>query len=350
MILLTGATGFLGAHVCASLLEKGYNVRACRRKSSSLQEFENILSWRLGANWQEKAKSIEWVEADILDYDSLMDAMPSTEAVFHVAAIVTFWEKRRDELFQVNVEGTANVVNACLASGIPWLIHTSSIAAIGRDAKQTAISEDNEWVDSPNNSQYAISKHLAEMEVWRGREEGLKAGMVNPGVILGEGDWSKGSCRLLKKIMDGLPYYTDAQNGYVDVLDVADGLIAVYEKQLDGQRFILVGESIEAKDLIQQGAQIFETKGATFHVKPWMLAIAWRLNALSSMFTGKEPLLTKETANTGSHRYQYNAEKSRNILGINYRSIRGVFERIKAQPSRQSTDLCRQPFRSWKKS
>lgn len=334
MILLTGATGFLGAHVCASLLEKGYEVRACKRKSSSLQEFENILAWRLGANWQEKATSLEWAEADILDYDSLMDAMPGIEVVFHVAAIVTFWEKRRDELFQVNLEGTANVVNACLAAGIPWLIHTSSIAAIGRDAKQPAISEDNEWVDSPYNSQYAISKHLAEMEVWRGREEGLKAGMVNPGVILGEGDWSKGSCRLLKKIMDGLPYYTDAQNGYVDVLDVADGLIAIYEKKLDGQRFILVGENLEAKTLINTGAEVFGNKPASFLVKPWMLGIAWRLNWLSSLFTGKEPLLTKETANTGSHRYTYATEKSKEVLGIHYRSIREIFERIKSDHGR----------------
>jgi len=329
MILLTGATGFLGAHVCASLLEKGYKIRACRRTSSSLNEFESILSWRLGSDWQQKFQGIEWAEADILDYESLLEAMQGIEAVFHVAAIVTFWKKRREELFRVNVDGTANVVNACLESGIPWLIHTSSVAAIGRDAKKPAVSEDNEWTDGPNNSQYAISKHLAEMEVWRGREEGLKASMVNPGVILGEGDWTKGSCRLMKKIMDGMPYYTDAQNGYVDVLDVADGLLALYEKQIDGERFILVGENLEAKTFISTGAEVFGNDAPTTKVSPWMLGIAWRLNSISSLFTKKEPLITKETANTGSHRYSYSTEKSKEILGIQYHTIRETFERLK---------------------
>jgi len=330
MILLTGATGFLGAHVCASLLEKGYQVRACRRKSSSLNEFEQILSWRLGADWKEKFTQLEWAEADILDYDSLLDAMEGIEAVFHVAAIVTFWKKRREELFQVNVEGTANVVNACLATNIPWLIHTSSVAAIGRDAKKPFVSEDNEWTDSPNNSQYAISKHLAEMEVWRGREEGLKAAMVNPGVILGEGDWTKGSCRLLKKIMDGMPYYTNSQNGYVDVIDVAKALIALYEKEIDGERFILVGENMQAKDLISLGAKVFENKEPTIRINSWILQIAWRLFFIGSLINKKEPLITKETANTGTHRYIYSTKKSHERLGINFQSVANVFRRIQS--------------------
>lgn len=333
MILLTGATGFLGAHVCASLLEKGYKVRACKRKSSSLKEFEQILEWRLGVNWKQKSTQLEWVEADILDYDSLLDAMPGADAVFHVAAIVTFWEKRRDELYQVNVEGTANVVNACLVSKIPWLLHTSSIAAIGRDSKLPAISEDNEWTDSPNNSQYAISKHLAEMEVWRGREEGLKASMVNPGVILGEGDWTKGSCRFLKKIIDGLPYYTNAQNGYVDVIDVAEALIALYEKKIDGERFILVSENMQAKDLISLGANIFDKKEPHIRINSWVLQIAWRINFIVSSLTNKEPLLTKETANTGTHRYTYSTKKAKEGLGINFQPIANIFRRIKGTSS-----------------
>ncbi len=329
MILLTGATGFLGAHVCASLLEKGYKVRACKRKSSSLNEFEQILNWRLGADWKQKLAQLEWVEADILDYDSLLDAMPGVEAVFHVAAIVTFWEKRRTELFEVNVEGTANVVNACLVSNIPWLIHTSSIAAIGRDAKKPFVSEDNEWTDSPNNSQYAISKHLAEMEVWRGREEGLKASMVNPGVILGEGDWTKGSCRLVKKIMDGMPYYTDSQNGYIDVIDVAEALIALYEKEIDGERFILVGENMQAKDLISLGSKVFGNKEPHIRINHWILQIAWRINLIGSLISKKEPLITKETANTGIHRYTYSTKKTHDILGIKFQSVANIFNRIK---------------------
>lgn len=329
MILITGATGFLGAHACASLLKKGYAIRACRRKSSSLDEFEYIFSCRFGADWQDYAKRVQWVEADILYYDSLIDAMEHVEAVFHVAAIVSFWKARRDELFRINVEGTANVVNAALAAGVPWFIHTSSVAAIGRDEKNPNISEENEWVDSPNNSQYAISKCLAEREVWRGREEGLKASMINPGVILGEGDWTKGSCRLVKKIMDGMPFYTDGINGYVDVIDVADAMILLYEKRLDGERVILVAENLLAKELINSGAEIFENPKAKLRIYPWMMQLAWRFMSILAFFTKKEPLITKETANTGIHRYNYSTKKSKELLGIEYQLVRNVFLRIK---------------------
>lgn len=330
MILLTGATGFLGSHVCATLLEKGYPVRTCKRKSSSLQEFDQILAWRLGADWKTKFQEPEWVDADVLDYDTLLEATQGVEAVFHVAAIVSFWSKRRDELYEINVQGTANVVNACLESEVPWLIHTSSIAAIGRDEKKPDVSEDNDWVNTPNNSQYAISKHLAELEVWRGREEGLKASMVNPGVILGEGDWTKGSCRLLKKIADGLAYYPESRNGYVDVLDVAEALVALYHKKIDGERFILVGENLSAKELIDMGAETFGHKKASIKISPWILRFGAGISTLVSLLSGKEPLITKETANTASHSYNYSTKKSQNTLGIDYHPIQSIFSRIKS--------------------
>ncbi|MDX5320890.1 MAG: NAD-dependent epimerase/dehydratase family protein [Bacteroidota bacterium] len=330
MILVTGATGFLGAHTCATLLQRGQKVRACRRASSDLQEFENILRWRLGEEWKTSYPSLEWAQADVLDYDDFFDACKGVEAVFHIAAIVSFWSKRRDELYAINVEGTANVVNACLANNIPWLIHTSSIAAIGRDKKTPSIREENEWVNSPYNSQYAISKHLAELEVWRGREEGLKASMVNPGVILGEGDWSKGSCRLMHKIMQGMSIYTDAQNGYVDVMDVAEAMVRLYEKQIDNERVILVGENISAYELIKTGAEVFGKSAPGFKVKPWMLQIAWRLSAVVSWFTNQEPLITKETARTGTHRYTYSNEKAKTLLGMRFTPIKRSFERVRS--------------------
>jgi dihydroflavonol-4-reductase len=329
MILLTGATGFLGAHVCASLVKKGYAVRALKRKNSRLNEFENIMNWRLGRGWQENFAPVEWVEGDILDYESLVLALVDIEAVFHVAAVVSFWKPRRDELYRINVEGTATVVNAALAAGVPWIIHTSSVAAIGRDDKNPEITEANEWTKSHLNSHYANSKHLAEMEGWRGREEGLKAAMVNPTVIFGEGDWENGSCRFMKKIMDGMPYYTGGANGYVDVIDVAESMVLVYEKQLDGQRIILVGENLSAKELISIGGSVFGHAAPRFEIKPWMIQIAYRLLGLASIISKKEPLITKETATTALHCYQYNAQKAQDLLGVNFTPIRNTFLRVK---------------------
>lgn len=329
MILLTGATGFLGAHTCASLLQKGYDVRACRRESSNLNEFEMIFRYRFGEEWKKFADQVEWAEAEIHDYDKMLDAMTGVEAVFHLAAVVSFWPKRREELFHTNVEGTANMVNVALAAQVPWFIHASSIAAIGRDEKHPVITEENEWIDSDLNSQYAISKHLAEMEVWRGREEGLKAAMLNPGVILGEGDWSKGSCRLLKKVMNGMPYYTDGQNGYVDVMDVAEAMILLYDKKIDGERVLLVGENLSPKAFITTASASFGNKPPVIRVKPWMGEIAWRVIAFVSMITGKEPLLTKETAKTGTHHFTYSSNKAMDVLGLQFTPLKETLRRVK---------------------
>ncbi len=327
MILLSGANGFLGAHLAFSLLEKGHTVRAMKRAGSSTDEFEFIRSCRNIA--PELLDKLHWVEADILDYDTLTDAMQGIDTVFHCAATVSFWPKKRDQMYRTNVEGTANMVNAALASGVNRFIHTSSIAAVGRDEKNREITEESTWVESPLNSHYAISKRLAEMEVWRGREEGLKVSMVNPGVILGEGDWSKGSCRLLKKIASGMPYYTSAVNGYVDVLDVAEAMIRLYEKEIDGERFILVGENCPAKELITDGAALFGHKPPGIHVKPWMLHTAALISGLASRITGKEPLVTKETARTASHVYYYDSGKARRVLGMELANHNQILKRVK---------------------
>lgn len=329
MIFITGATGFLGAHVCATLLQRGYSIRAIRRKKSAMKEFNQIIQWRLGDLAEFKLKNMKWVEADIMDYDAIRSAMQGAEAVFHIAAVVSFWKKRRDELYRINVEGTAQVVNAALDAGVEWFIHASSVAAIGRNEKNPEINENNEWVDSPLNSHYAISKHLAEMEVWRGREEGLKASMINPTVILGEGDTSKGSCRFMKKLLQGMPFYTSGQNGYVDVLDVAEAMVLVWEKKLDGERFVVVGENLSAHDLIALGAEIGGASKPGFEVKPWMLQLAYRFAYLLSLINGKEPLITQETATTAVHRYQYSAQKAKDLLGLNFTPIRRTFERAK---------------------
>lgn len=328
MILVTGATGFLGSHLCASLLEKGYDIRACRRETSSMTEFETILKIRLGDKWPALQNKVEWAYAEVNDYESLRDAMEGVKAVFHVAAIVSFWSRRKNEMFRVNVEGTANVVNAALETGVPYLIHSSSIAALGRDGKTENIDETSEWIESRLNSAYAISKHLAEMEVWRGREEGLKASMVNPGVILGEGNWDKGSCRLLYTVLEGKPFYTSSTNGYVDVLDVAEAMIQIYEREIDGERFVLVGESLPSRNVFTLGASLHNRPEPRWEVKPWMLEIAWRLLAVPAWFSGKEPMITRDTAKTATHHYTYSSEKAQKELGIQFSGVEAILKRV----------------------
>lgn len=327
MEVVTGANGFLGAHLCASLLLAGKTVRACRRQGASLAQFNQILEWRLGSDMA-LVQNLTWQNADVLDYEALLEAFEGADHVYHCAAVVSFWPKRRDELFEVNVEGTAHVVNACLELKIPKLLHVSSIAAIGRSGKGEKITEETPWADSKNNSQYSITKYLAEMEVWRGQEEGLNVAIVNPGIILGEGDWNRGSCRFFKMIMDGSSYYTRGMNGYIDVLDVADVLIKLSESPIQGERFILVSENLTVKDFLAMVALKMKKPAPKKEAKPWMLQLAWRLLALKARIDKKEPLITQETARTSLNTYTYSNQKVEETLQLKLRSIASCVDRV----------------------
>src|SRR3954471_13814485 len=174
MILVTGGTGFLGAYIIKNLVEKGHAVRAIRRSSK--------IPFFIPSEIMDK---VEWMEGDVLDSVSLNDAMQGINAAIHAAAIVSFSKHDRKEMYQVNVEGTANVVNAALDQDVRRLVHISSVAALGRTSKAEMVSEEKKWETGKNNTHYAISKHEAEMHAWRGFAEGLSGAVLNPGTILG---------------------------------------------------------------------------------------------------------------------------------------------------------------------
>lgn len=209
MIFVTGANGLVGSFIVRQLLDKGESVRALKRETSDLsliQAFE---------------KQIEWIEGDLLDYDILNEALKDVDYVIHTAAIVSFDPNDFQDLYITNVEGTANLVNACLANSIKKICHLSSIAAIGKNNKEAKISELTKWENSEQNSHYAKSKYLAELEVWRGIEEGLNAVIVNPTIILGPGDWEKSSAKLFKQVWKHSSFYPNGFFHYVDVRDVS---------------------------------------------------------------------------------------------------------------------------------
>lgn len=324
-LLLTGATGFLGAHIGIELLRQGNHVKALCRKDSSKDEFLSIMKMR-GENF-ELLNNWTWVECDILDTITLMQAMQGIEQVYHSAAVVSFWKNRRQEMFLTNVQGTANVVNCALAAGVKKLCYASSIAAIGREKNGDTIDENTKWANSPYNTQYAISKYLAEMEVWRGIEEGLPAVMVNPGIILGEGKWDKGSCRLFNTAAKGLKFYTKGYNGYVDVQDVAKAMIQLMESPIVAKRFVMVGENLEFKDLFSRMAKQFGKPAPTIPVGPFLAQMARLLYGIKSMIDGKEPLVTKETARNSRHSFTYNGSKITQAIPFIYTPIQETIER-----------------------
>jgi dihydroflavonol-4-reductase len=308
MILVTGGTGFLGSYIIKQLVEKGYSVRAIRRSSK--------LPFWIDKNIFDK---VEWVEGDVLDVVALQDAMEGVDTVIHSAAVVSFAAKDRANMYQVNVEGTANVVNMALEKNVRRLVHISSVAALGRTANGDHVTEEKKWEESKINTHYAISKFKAELHVWRGMSEGLEAVILNPSTILGYGDWHSSSCAIFKQIHDGFSWYTPGINGFVDVEDVAHATIAIMESNISEQRFIVNGDTWPFKKLQDTIADNFNKKRPSKQTTPFLLGLAWRIEKLKSFFTGKKPLLTKESARVAqSQTYFENAKILQALPGFRF--------------------------------
>lgn len=285
MILVTGGTGFLGAYIIKNLIERGHTIRAIRR-STKLPFFIDaaILS------------KVEWVEGDVLDVVALSEAMQGIDAVIHSAAVVSFAKHNRKEMYNVNIEGTANVVNAALEAGVKRILHVSSIAALGRTTKRSTVTEEKEWEENKANTHYAITKRHAEMQVWRGFAEGLEGAIINPSTILGFGNWNESSCAVFKNSYKGFPWYTKGINGFVGVEDVAEAAVQLLLSGINEKRFIVTAENRSFQSIFNTIADGFGKKRPDRYAGPGMSEIAWRLESLKSFLTGSKPLLSKETA------------------------------------------------------
>lgn len=297
-ILVTGGTGFLGSYIIRDLVNKGYAVRAIRRSN-------NIPGWTDPA----VMNRVEWVEGDVLDVVSLEDAMEGIDVVIHSAAIVSFLKKDRRDMYQVNVEGTANVVNIALEKNVGRLVHISSVAALGRTANGGRVDEEKKWEESRVNTHYAISKFKAELHVWRGLSEGLDAVILNPSTILGYGDWHSSSCAIFKQVYNGFAWYTPGINGFVDAEDVARATLLLMESDISGERFIVNGDTWPFKKLQDTIALCFGKKGPVRKTTPFLLGLAWRMERAKSFFTGKKPLLTRESARVAQSQTWFSNEK-----------------------------------------
>jgi nucleoside-diphosphate-sugar epimerase len=313
LILLTGATGFLGAHLALQLLDAGHQVRALYR-SQAKRDHHPLFTKAI-------IDQIDWVEGDLFDQSILLKAMEGVDRVYHCAAMVSFGRGQQAALMRTNVAGTAEVVNNCLVAGVPRLVYVSSIAALGRDPLQPKVSESTPWKDGPHNSPYALSKFRAENEVWRGMEEGLEVVIVNPSVILGPGDWLEGSNRLFRTVYQGLKVYSPGQTGFVDVRDVADAMIQLDKGGHIGKRFLLNGANLAYKTLFDTIAKAFGVKPPQWCPPRWMSEVGWRFFAITSFFTRKEPFITRETVKSAYNSFEYDGSKISREIGFSYRPI-----------------------------
>ncbi len=308
MNFITGGTGLVGSHLLYDLLREKKNVRALNRKSSDLDFVKHVFSYYTD-NYNELFKKIEWVEGDILDVFSLEDAMQDINHVYHCAATISFDPKDREKVLKINIEGTANLVNAAMQKDVKKLCHVSSIAALGRASDEEYVDENTQWETSKNNSVYAIGKYGSEREVWRATEEGLDTVIVNPSIIIGPGKWGDGSSAFFKSVSDGLKFYSTGINGFVDVRDVSKAMIMLMESDVINQRYILNAENISYEKLLNTIAQHLNVKPPSIKATKFLSEMAWRLEKVRSFITRSTSIITRETARTALSKYLYSNVK-----------------------------------------
>ena len=313
LILVTGGTGLVGTHLLYDLVISGKKVRALKRDSSITSNVKKVFSY-YSSNADELLKQIEWVEADLLDVYSLLDLMEGVTEVYHCAAMVSFEQKHMEEMLRINIEGTANMVNAALEKGIKKFCHISSIATVGRAEHGAFSTEETFWKSSPENSNYAISKYGAEREVWRASEEGLNVVIVNPSLIIGAGNWQQSSSNMFSKAYKGIKFYTEGENGFIDVRDVASISVKLMESEIKNQRFLLNSENTSYKTFFDLIHSEFGKPLPSIKAGKFLSGFAWRAEKIRSAFSNTTPLITKETARSANNISRFSNKKIKNVF------------------------------------
>ncbi|GAA3758594.1 NAD-dependent epimerase/dehydratase family protein [Flavobacterium ginsengiterrae] len=317
MILVTGGTGLVGAHLLLHLIENGENVRAIYRSLNTLEKTKSVFALY---NKADLFKKIEWLEADILDVPSLEIAFNDIEYVYHCAALISFDPKDEEALRKINIEGTANMVNFSIAREIKKFCFVSSIAALGDLAShETYITEETDWNPEKPHSDYAISKYGAEMEVWRAHQEGLNVIIVNPGVILGPIPKSKnkqqGSAELYTKVANGLSFYTLGSTGFITVDDVVETAYQLMKSDIKNERFTLIADNIVFKDILNTIADTLQVKRPRRHATPFLMHFLWIADSIFAALFFQKRRLTKATAKASYSKNLYSNEKIKTALG-----------------------------------
>ncbi len=332
MIFVTGGTGLVGSHLLFSLAHSGKEIYALKRKNSSLENLHRIFK-HYSNNAEGLLKKIHWVDGDIVNLEELGIYMNDVSEVYHCAALVSFDHSLRQEMMEINVRGTASVIDLCLQKGVNKLCFVSSISAIGPVGENGLANEESYWKNTKNASWYSWSKFNSELEVWKGMAEGLNVCIVNPSVILGLGSWSRGSGSLFSMIDRGQRFYTHGITGYVDVRDVVKAMIQLMNKEIFGERFILNSENLSYEEIFRMIASGLGKNPPDIKAGKYLTSMTWRVQKLWSAFTRHSPLLTKELARASQNRKAYSNEKLVKTLGLKFipvaKSIQEICEAYK---------------------
>jgi len=308
MVFVTGGSGLMGGHLLIHLLKQDEQIRALKRKNSNFNEFKLICAY-YQIDFKQVMSRIEWIDGDLLEESSLDNALQGITIVYHCAAVVSFGNSSPEILKRINIEGTKNLIKSAIKHHVSCFAFVSSIGALGQSESGETITEDTPWNSDNTSSVYSNSKYAAEQEVWKLSTEGIPVVIVNPGIILGAGDFSKGSLQLFSQIKKGMPFYTSQKSGYVDVRDVCQILIALVQQKIYNQRFILVSENLSNQQLFTYIAHAWGKRAPYIHIKKTGLSVAAKIEKFISDITGKSPLLTPEIVLSATKQESYSSEK-----------------------------------------
>lgn len=321
MIFVTGATGLVGSHLLVKLLQDKQPIRALYRIEKKLEQAQKIIQHYLSKDELHLLDQIEWIQGSINDIPLLENAFEGITHVYHCAAWISFDPKNYKKLRKVNIRGTANIVNFCIKNKVQKLCYVSSIAAIGKDVNKEIIDESAEWYPEATDSVYAITKYGAEMEVWRGTQEGLDAVIVNPGVIIGPGFFQSGSGSLFTQVHKGLNHYPIGITGYIGIHDVVDIMQQLMKKNIKNERYILVAENLSFKNLFTMIAIALDKNPPQKKVSRKLLNVIRILQWLGKSIFGTKQFIFKSSVHSAFEISHYDNTKIKTTLDYKFASI-----------------------------
>ncbi|MBL4862161.1 MAG: NAD-dependent epimerase/dehydratase family protein [Crocinitomicaceae bacterium] len=320
MIFVTGGTGMLGAHLLFELSRENEHIRALYRSTAKINQVRSLFKFYNPDDWKTQFDRIKWVEGDILDIPLLIEQIEGSTNVYHCAALVSFHPKDFNALIKVNREGTENVVNACLHHHVDKLCYVSSTAAIGGLSGAT-IDENTKWKNIPDTSGYSTTKYSAERAVWRGIEEGLKAVIVNPCVILGAGNWNESSLTIFKTVQKGIRFFPPGSNATVDARDVATIMVRLMQSEIHSERYLCIGSNQSFKELMTVIANEIGVRAPSKKVSRALVTFVRRIKSFFAWISGSRSNITKETVDSLFNNKAYSNAKISEALNFTFRDL-----------------------------
>ena len=302
---ITGASGLVGGNLALELLRQGHEVRAIRRSVASTKH--------LGG------EPIEWVDGDLDDVAALTAAFRGADVVFHCAALVSILRDVTPALTRANVDGTRNVIAAVRAANVARLVHCSTVGAVGLTETGKPCTEQARWnfAEHGLDDGYVTTKRRAEDVVEQAVRAGLDAVVVNPTYMLGPYDAKPSSGKMILGVIERqAPGFSTGRNNFVDVRDVARGMVLAWQKGATGQRYILGGDNLSYEDAFARIARVAGVPPLTWRV-PYVAALAVGLAGdVQHWVTGKEPLITSNSVRWAyCSTFQFSSAKAERELG-----------------------------------